>query len=97
MKEGFDSPRDRHYSMPFYVYMIKTISGKSNKTYVGYTNNLKKRLSKHNNNKGAKSTKGHKWKIIFKKKFISKSLAMSYEYFLKNDKKLRKKIYLNKF
>lgn len=83
--------------MPFYVYMIKTISGKSNKTYVGYTNNLKNRLSKHNNNKGAKSTKGHKWKIIFKKKFISKSLAMSYEYFLKNDKKLRKKIYLNKF
>jgi len=72
--------------------MIKTISGKLNKTYVGYTNNLKKRLYKHNNNKGAKSTKGHKWKIIFNKKFILKSNAMSYEYFLKKNKKLRKKI-----
>jgi len=78
--------------MPYYVYMIKTISGKLNKTYVGYTNNLKKRLYKHNNNKGAKSTKGHKWKIIFNKKFILKSNAMSYEYFLKKNKKLRKKI-----
>ncbi len=72
--------------------MIKTISGKSNKTYVGYSNNLKKRLDNHNNNKGAKSTKGHKWKIIFKKKFMSKSSAMSYEYFLKKNKYLRKKI-----
>ena len=78
--------------MHYYVYMIKTISGKLNKTYVGYTNNLKKRLYKHNNNTGAKSTKGHKWKIIFRKKFISKSTAMSYEYFLKNNKNLRKKI-----
>jgi len=83
--------------MPFYVYMIKTVSGKSDKTYVGYTNNLKKRLFKHNNNIGAKSTKGHKWKIIYKKKFVSKSLAMSYEYFLKNNKKFRKKIYLKNF
>tara|TARA_B100000214_G_scaffold332246_1_gene273652 strand:- start:2360 stop:2590 length:231 start_codon:yes stop_codon:yes gene_type:complete len=72
--------------------MIKTISGKSNKTYVGYSNNLKKRLDNHNNNKGARSTKGHKWKIIFKKKFMSKSSAMSYEYFLKKNKNLRKKI-----
>ncbi len=77
--------------------MIKTVSGKSDKTYVGYTNNLKKRLFKHNNNIGAKSTKGHKWKIIYKKKFVSKSLAMSYEYFLKNNKKFRKKIYLKNF
>ena len=72
--------------------MIKTISGKSNKTYVGYSNNLKKRLDNHNNNKGARSTKGHKLKIIFKKKFMSKSSAMSYEYFLKKNKNLRKKI-----
>ena len=32
---------------------------------------------------GLKSTKGHKWKLIYKKKFVSKTLAMSYEYFLK--------------
>ena len=53
---------------------------------------LKKRLKNHNQNKGAKSTKGHKWKLIYKKKFISKSDAMSYEYKLKKDRKFRKKI-----
>ena len=53
--------------MSFYVYIIKTVSSKINKTYVGYTSNLKERIDKHNNNKGAKSTKGHKWELIYKK------------------------------
>ena len=62
------------------------------KTYVGYTNNLENRLKKHNSNKGAKSTKGRKWKIIYKKKFSNKALAMSFEYKLKKNYKLRNKI-----
>jgi len=78
--------------MPYYVYMIKTIGGSYSKTYVGYTNNVNDRVKKHNNSKGAKSTKGYKWKIIFKKKFLSKSAAMSYEYKLKKDYTKRKKI-----
>ena len=78
--------------MNFYVYIIETVKSKIHKTYVGYTIDLKKRLKKHNQNKGAKSTKGHKWKLIYKKKFISKSDAMSYEYKLKKDRKFRKKI-----
>ena len=44
---------------------------------------------KHNSNKGAKATKGYKWQIIYKKKFVNKSKAMSYEYLLKNDRKKR--------
>ena len=78
--------------MFFYVYMLKSISSDFIKTYVGYTNNLEKRLIKHNTNKGAKSTKGHKWVLIYKKKFNSKSKAMSFEYKLKKDKKRRKDI-----
>mgnify|MGYP006183036565 FL=1 len=66
--------------------MLKSITQDVNKTYVGYTNNLKLRLTKHNNNKGAKATKGYKWKIIFKKRFLSKSKAMSYEYSLKKNR-----------
>jgi len=81
--------------MSFYVYIIKTVKSKIHKTYVGYTIDLKKRIKNHNQNKGAKSTKGHKWKLIYRKKFISKSDAMSYEYKLKKDKKLRKQILLN--
>ena len=72
--------------------MLKCISTGVNKSYVGYTNNLKLRLDRHNSNKGAKSTKGYKWILIYSKKFKSKNEAMSYEYNLKNDKTLRKKL-----
>ena len=78
--------------MVYYVYLIKTLDGYINKSYVGYTNNIKLRLKKHNTNKGAKSTKGYKWLLIYNKKFKSKSEAMSFEYKLKNNKTLRKKI-----
>ena len=83
----------------FYVYLIISEKYKKIKTYVGYTNNLKKRLNKHNSNKGAKSTRGRIWKVIFKKKFETKKLALKYEYFLKKNRLLRSKIkskYVNK-
>ena len=72
--------------------MLKSITPGTNKTYVGYTNNLNLRLSKHNSNKGAKSTKGYKWILIYSKKFKSKNLAMSYEYKLKKDRVLRNEL-----
>ena len=72
--------------------MIKSITPGTNKTYVGYTNNIKLRLKKHNTNKGAKSTKGYKWLLIYNKKFKSKSEAMSFEYKLKNNRNKRKMI-----
>ena len=78
--------------MFYYVYMLRNISNNKKKTYVGYTNNLEKRLIRHNSNKGAKSTKGYKWELIFKKKFLLKSKAMSYEYKLKKDRKKRTSI-----
>ena len=70
--------------------MLKTSGSKVSKTYVGYTNNVLLRLKKHNSNKGAKSTKGYKWLLIYSKKFKTKNEAMSYEYKLKKDKSLRK-------
>lgn len=78
--------------MFYYVYLIKAVNSKRNKTYVGYTNDLKKRINLHNTNKGAKSTKGYEWKLIYKKRFLTKSAAMSFEYFLKKKRSLRKKI-----
>ena len=78
--------------MFYYTYMLKCTTTGINKSYVGYTNNLKLRLNKHNSNKGAKSTKGYKWILIYSKKFVSKNEAMSYEYKLKKDKVLRKSI-----
>lgn len=81
--------------MIYYVYLIKSVNSSINKSYVGYTNNLKKRLYLHNSNKGAKSTKGFKWIIVYKKKFYSKSSAMTYEYYLKKNRILRKKLISN--
>ena len=73
--------------MIFYVYMLKSVDDKITKSYVGYTNNLNLRLKKHNSGKGAKATRGYQWKIIYKKRFYDKRLAMSFEYKLKRDKK----------
>ena len=78
--------------MNFYVYMLKSTNYGLNKTYVGYTKNIKNRIIKHNSNKGAKSTKGHKWILIYKKRFKNKSEAMSFEYKLKKNRKKRKMI-----
>ena len=78
--------------MFFYVYLIKTIKGFKNKSYVGYTNNIKTRLLKHNSNKGAKATRGYKWEIVFIKKFKSKIKALSYEYKLKKNRTERLKL-----
>ena len=61
-------------------------------TYVGYTNNLKRRITLHNMRKGAKFTRGRKWKLIYKEKHGSKKEAISREYYIKNNRKLRNKI-----
>ena len=81
--------------MFYYAYMIKSITPGTKKTYVGYTNDLIARLDKHNSNKGAKSTKGYKWLLIYSKKFKSKNEAMSFEYKLKKDKIKRRKLLEN--
>tara|TARA_X000000368_G_scaffold292423_1_gene232497 strand:+ start:1362 stop:1628 length:267 start_codon:yes stop_codon:yes gene_type:complete len=78
--------------MVYYVYLIKTLNGFNKKSYVGYTNDLFKRINKHNNNLGAKSTKGYKWELIFKKKFYSKNKALSFEYKLKKDRNERSRL-----
>ena len=77
--------------MPYYVYMLKS-KGIKSVTYIGYTNNLIKRINLHNSGKGAKFTRGRKWILIYKEKFKSKNEAISREYYIKKNKSLRKKI-----
>ena len=54
-------------------------------SYVGYTNNIQKRLFLHNTSKGAKFTKGKSWKLIYSKTYYDKSKAMKEEFKLKKD------------
>ena len=72
--------------------MLISINRNRAYTYVGYSSNLKKRILLHNNSKGAKYTRGRVWKIIYKKNYKTKSLAMKNEFKLKKDYKKRKKI-----
>ena len=78
--------------MAYYVYLIKTLEGYFNKSYVGFTNDLTKRICKHNQNLGAKATKGYKWELVYKKRFYSKNKALSFEYKLKKDRYTRIKL-----
>ena len=73
------------------MYMLKSKNSKP-VTYVGYTNNIKKRITLHNAGKGAKFTKGRKWKLIYKEKIKTKNEAISREYYIKNNRSLRKKL-----
>ena len=81
--------------MKYFVYLL--ISKKNDKyfSYVGITNNLKKRITLHNSSKGAKYTRGKKWHLAYKKTYNSKSKALKEEYSLKKDKKKREKIKLS--
>ena len=66
-------------------------------SYVGYTKDVKKRVLLHNNSKGAKFTKGNIWKLIYKKKYKTKNVAMIEEYKLKKNYKKRNLIKINYF
>ena len=77
--------------MGYYVYMLKSIEKKS-VTYVGYTKSLSNRINLHNSGKGAKFTRGRKWRVIYKEKLASKNKAISREYYIKKNRVLRNKI-----
>lgn len=84
--------------MTYFVYLIGSYKKLKLTTYVGYTNNLKKRLDLHNKGKGAKFTRGRTWKIMYTEKYLTKNKAISRECYIKKNRKIRnsiKKNYLN--
>ena len=75
--------------MTYFVYLIGNYRKTKLITYVGYTNNLKKRVNSHNSGKGAKFTRGKNWKLIYHEKYQTQREAMLRESYLKNNRKLR--------
>ena len=75
--------------MAYFVYVIATTRESKLTTYVGYTNNLKNRLNLHNTGRGAKFTRGRRWRIIYFEKYATKNEAKSREYYIKKNRKLR--------
>ncbi len=78
--------------MSFYVYIIGNKRDSKLTTYVGYTNNLKNRLKLHNQGKGAKFTRGRRWKILYSEIYKVKNEAISREYYIKKNRKFRNMI-----
>ena len=75
--------------MTYFVYLIGNYRKTKLITYVGYTNNLEKRVNSHNSGKGAKFTRGKNWKLIYHEKYQTRREAMLRESYLKNNRKLR--------
>ena len=75
--------------MSYFVYILGNTTNSKVTTYVGYAKNLKKRLDEHNKGVGAKFTRGRKWKIVYKEKYLTKKEALSREYYIKKNRKFR--------
>ena len=74
--------------MECYVYVLASEDGAQ--SYVGWTTDLAMRLSRHNAGRGAKSTRGKKWALLYAERYQTRGEAMSREWHLKRDKAFRK-------
>jgi len=54
--------------------------------YVGYTNDLGRRLSEHNRKKGKFTDAGIPWKLVYSETFNTKKQALDRERFIKVQK-----------
>jgi putative endonuclease len=62
------------------------------RTYVGWTNDLEKRLAAHNAGQGARSTRGRQWALLYAETFGNRRDAMSREWHLKRDRRMRREL-----
>jgi len=81
--------------MPSFVYVLTARNpGGGAITYVGWTLDLERRLAEHNGvrsgaKKGAKSTRGRVWTLVYAEKHRTRKAAMRREWALKCDRKFR--------
>ena len=66
----------------FYVYVISSV--KTRDLYIGYTQNLRDRLSAHNTGKNHSTKHKKPWKLIYFEGYIDKKDALGREKFLKS-------------
>lgn len=72
-----------------FVYVLGCISAGKHVTYVGWCVDLRQRLAAHNAGKGARSTRGRVWALLYAERYPSRREAMSREVSLKRDRKFR--------
>jgi putative endonuclease len=79
------APRDA------FVYVLLCEEG-APRTYVGWTHDLDARLTRHNAGRGAKSTRGRRWRLIYAERCATRIDAMRREHALKRDRALRARL-----
>jgi putative endonuclease len=77
-----------------FVYVLGCLAGARHLTYVGWTNDIERRLARHNAGTGARSTRGRTWVLLHSEGFADKRAAMSREWHLKRDRSFRRKLAL---
>jgi putative endonuclease len=77
-------------AMFFFVYVLGSRRKNDRRTYVGWTTDLKRRLQQHNAGRGAKSTRGRNWILLYSECCKTRSEAMSREWHIKHDRKFRR-------
>ncbi len=78
--------------MDCFVYVLGSSTPRRQLTYVGWTNDITRRLAKHNAGTGARTTRGRAWVLLHSEWFATKAEAMSREWHLKRDRAFRKKL-----
>ena len=81
--------------MSCYVYVIGSGGAAPHRTYVGWTNDLDKRLAAHNSGSGARSTCGRQWTLLYAESYWTRSEAMSREWHLKRERAFRARLKSN--
>jgi putative endonuclease len=83
--------------MDCYVYVLASFTTKRRLTYVGWTHDVARRLMQHNGGKGARSTRGRTWVLLYSERCASKRHAMCREWHLKRDRTFRKQLAMKQF
>jgi putative endonuclease len=78
--------------VPSFVYVLGCRGKDRTLTYVGWTTDVDGRLARHNAGKGARSTRGRLWVLLYIEKFRTQRQAMSREWHLKRDRKFRNQL-----
>jgi putative endonuclease len=79
--------------MASYVYVLGSVDAETGyRTYVGWTTDLDARLAAHNAGKGARSTRGRQWVLLYAERYQNRGEAMSREWHLKRDRRFRREV-----
>ena len=76
--------------MGCYVYVLGSDGVGGVRTYVGWTVDLDRRLARHNGGRGARSTRGRRWRLLYAERYATRAEAMSREWRLKRDRTFRR-------